>query len=200
MKIPTPTTSTNGTARVAGFNLDEFRLPQDFADAAGVKKVLTRVPVRKPDRHWFVRTHPDPAYHFTTALVEIKEDRDSDFYLVRPEALSGCMGELKPIVLHAAISRQGAFFLWPTKLPGRDGRDNLWNASARDAAEQAERCWVSVRSSTDVGGYEVFEATAAIPDPEWPTLTMSEIVELAFKDKILDRPDHPVLLRLQGVV
>src|SRR5262249_56358847 len=44
------------------FNPTNLRLSQSFVETAGVKKLLTTVPVRKPSRQDFVRVHPDPAY------------------------------------------------------------------------------------------------------------------------------------------
>jgi hypothetical protein len=41
-------------------NLSALRLDQSYADSSGVKKLLTTVPVRKPNRQDFVRVHPDP--------------------------------------------------------------------------------------------------------------------------------------------
>jgi hypothetical protein len=40
------------------FDPARLRLSQAFGEQAGVKKVLTTVPVRKPDRQSFIRTHP----------------------------------------------------------------------------------------------------------------------------------------------
>src|SRR5690349_3117025 len=40
------------------FDPASLRLTQDLSVAVGVKKALTTVPVRKPDRAWFVMTHP----------------------------------------------------------------------------------------------------------------------------------------------
>ena len=64
------------------FDLDSLRLSQDFASAVGVKPLITTVPVKKPSKEWFVRTHPDPAYRLQTAVLELKEDRET--YLVSP--------------------------------------------------------------------------------------------------------------------
>jgi hypothetical protein len=46
-------------------NLSALRLDQSYADIVGVKKLLTAVPVRKPNRQEFVCVHPDPAYRLT---------------------------------------------------------------------------------------------------------------------------------------
>src|SRR5262245_60979963 len=56
------------------FDLDSLRLTQDFASVAGVKKLITTIPVKKPSKEWFIRTHPDPGYRLQTAVVELKED------------------------------------------------------------------------------------------------------------------------------
>jgi hypothetical protein len=181
------------------FDLDALRLPQNYADVVGVQKVFNNVPVTRPDRQWFVRTHPDrEAYTMVAALLLLKQDRET--YLVTPSALAGAGAEAQPSILHAAINRQGSLFLWPTRLPGHDGRDNPWYQTDRDAAEYARRAWVSVRANTDarIGGYELFVATAEIPEPEWPPMTFPELVKLAFHGKIIADPQHDVLLRLAG--
>src|SRR5271166_3792977 len=51
------------------FDPARLRLSQDYLAAAGVKKLLTTVPVRKPSKEWFVRCHPDPAYRIETCVI-----------------------------------------------------------------------------------------------------------------------------------
>jgi len=177
-------------------DLDQFRLPQNFADVIGVAKILTKIPVRKPDRQAFIRVHPDPAYQLQTSLLELKEERE--FYLIGPGALASCANEVIPTLLYLAITRFGNLFLWPVRLPSPEGRDNDWHSSAREAALHAQRAWVSVRSNMEARGYDVFEATANIPDPQWPATPFNELLALAFKGRIIMTPDHDVLLRLGG--
>jgi len=75
-------TTENGPAPNP-FDPAALRLDQSFAEAVGVKKLLTTVPVRKPNRQDFVRVHRDPAYRLTpAAIIELKEDRE--VYLVTP--------------------------------------------------------------------------------------------------------------------
>ncbi len=49
-----------------GFDLESLRVSQDFVKDSGVKKLLTTVPVRKPNRQDFVRVHPDSSYVLDT--------------------------------------------------------------------------------------------------------------------------------------
>jgi hypothetical protein len=49
-----------------------------------------------------------------------------------------------------------------------------------------------------LGAYEVFDASAAIPEPLWPEYSYHELLRIAFRDRLVDRGDHPVLKRLRG--
>jgi hypothetical protein len=114
------------------FDPANLRLSQDFAQSVGVKKTILTVPVRKPGRQDFVRVHPDPEYRLETAVLELKEERET--YLVDRALWSDVPGEITPKVLLTAMTRQNVFFLWPIRLPGEDGRHDEWNRSALDAA------------------------------------------------------------------
>ncbi len=65
------------------FNPAALRLDQSYADTIGVKKLLTTVPVRKPNRQDFVRVRSNSDFRLTpAAIIEVKEDRE--VYLVLP--------------------------------------------------------------------------------------------------------------------
>jgi hypothetical protein len=180
-------------------NLSALRLDQSYADTVGVKKLLTTVPVRRPNRQDFVRVHDDPRYRLTpAAIIEVKEDRE--VYLVTPEMAQALLGEFSTATLHTAINRQGTLHIWPVKLPNPEGRQNEWNRSAADGAERAKKKWVRVTSSISLGAYEIFEASGDLPDPVWPDISFEEILKIAFRERIIDRADHPLVQRLQGIV
>jgi hypothetical protein len=179
------------------FDPKSLRLDQNFAQTAGVKKLLTTVPVRKPNRQDFVRVHTDDAYRLApAAIIELKEDRE--VYLLRPDMAIELPGEFATATLFTAINRQGVLFLWPVKLPGPDGKHNEWHRSAAEAAELAIDKWVRVTANMSLGAYDVFEATGELPEPTWPDLPFSEILKIAFRDHIVDSADHPLVKRLRG--
>ena len=66
------------------------------------------------------------------------------------------------------------------------------------AAKLAMDRWVRVASNMSLGAYEVFEATASIPDPVWPDVGFKRLIEIAFRDKFIQDFDHPVLRQLRG--
>ena len=180
-------------------NLSALRLDQSYADTVGVKKLLTTVPVRKPNRQEFVRVHPDPAYRLTpAAIIEVKEDRE--VYLVMPDMAPILPGEFSTVTLLTTINRQGTLHIWPVKLPAPDGRQNEWHRSAAEAAERAMKKWVRVTSSMSLGAYEIFEAGGDLPEPVWPDYAFEEILKIAFRDRIVDRAEHPLVQRLLGIM
>jgi len=181
------------------FDPAALRLDQSFADTVGVKKVLTTVPVRKPNRQDFVRVHPDSKYRLTpAAIIEVREDRE--VYLVTPNMAQALPGEFATVTLFTTITRQGTLHLWPVKLPTLGGRQNEWHRSAAEGAERAMKKWVRVTASMSLGAYEIFEAGGDLPDPVWSDFSFQEILKIAFRDRIVDRADHPLVQRLRGVV
>jgi hypothetical protein len=181
------------------FDPAALRLDQSYADTAGVKRLLTTVPVRKPNRQDFVRVHSDPAFRLTpTAVIEVKEDRE--VFLVTPNMAQFLAGEFSTVTLFTTINRQGTLHIWPVKLPTPEGRQNEWHRSAAEAAERAMKKWVRVTASMSLGAYEIFEASGDFPEPVWPDYSFEEILKTAFRDRIVDRPDHPLVKRLKGVL
>jgi hypothetical protein len=146
---------------------------------------------------------PDPsdsAYRLSTAVLELKEDRET--YLVSP-ALWPLLADEKtfsPRLLVTAINRQRVLFLWPIGLPGSDGKIDDWSRSAMDAADEAESQWVRVTSNMSLGAYEVAVASGQVAEPVWPDVPFSELIKLAFRDKMISDWNHPVLKRLRGEV
>jgi hypothetical protein len=182
------------------FDPASLRLSQDFTASMGVKKVLLAVPVRKPDKSWFVRVHPEESYRLQTAVIELKEDRET--YLVAPALWPELAAEatFSPRALFTAANRQGLVFIWPIRLPGPDGRVDEWSRTALEAAQMAGECWVRVAANMSLGAYDVFRATGQFPEPEWPDLSFKELMRIAFKDRYISDRDHPVLRRLRGEV
>jgi hypothetical protein len=181
------------------FDLDSLRLKQDFGETLGVQKMLTHVPVRKPNKTNFIRVHPGEDYRMDVGIVELKDTQET--FLVMPAMMSepGIYELVVPARLVTYITRQGVLALWPLKLE-RDGKLNPWHESALEAARLAEEQWVSVRADMSLGAYQIFMATAELPEPEWPEHTFSELVRLGFKGEIVNSPDHPLIQQLTGAV
>jgi hypothetical protein len=179
------------------YNLESLAVRQDFAETIGVKKVLMTVKVDKPDKQDFVRIHPDPAYRCTLVCIELKGDRET--YIVRPEIAPELAGETTIKKIFTWVNRQGVVGLWPITVPNPEGKANEWHRSALEAAERGMKSWIRVTSNMSLGAYEVAEAPSLKLEPKWPEQSLQELVRIAFRDKLIDSVDHPVVRRLRGV-
>jgi hypothetical protein len=180
-------------------DLTALRLDQSYADSVGVKKLLTTVPVRKPHSQEFVRTHTDEKFRLPgAAIIELKDDRES--FLVLPTVATLLSpGDFVAKDLFLTLSRQNILFLWPVPVPKTDGRGrgNGWHISARNAAVLATTQWVRLTPNMPLGAYDTSVATAKLPEPEWPTdKSFNDILRIAFKDRLIETIDHPVIQRL----
>jgi hypothetical protein len=149
---------TNQPAPSDTFDLESLRLDQSFVEAAGVKKIITTVPVRRPSPQHSVRVHPSPEYRGDFPVIQLKEENET--YLVRPEVYPELAGELIHITLYTTVSRQGAVSLWPVRLPAPDDRRNDWHRSAREAAMAASK-WLRLTANRHLGAYEIHVALGA---------------------------------------
>jgi len=178
-------------------DLDALRLAPDAAALDGVREVLSHVPVRKPLRTEYLRVHPDPEMVLATAVFFDKEERD-EVFIVTPGMRAVMAGELKSVLLATTVTRQGVTFLWPVPLPGANGRTYAWWETARQAAELAKTTWVRVASDSDLGAYRIFVAEDQLPDPAWPDMPLSRLLEIGFRDRVIAGVDHPLVRRLRG--
>lgn len=178
------------------FDVNALRLDSSFVETAGVKKLLTTVPVRKPHGQDFTRVHPGPDYRAQLALIEVRDDRE--VYLLTPNIARALPGEYVMATVYTATNRQGVVHLWPVKLPPPDGRIIEWHRSAAEAAELAMTKWVRVRANMALGAYELFESQGTVPEPEWPTLSFTELLRIGFRDRFVDNLDHALIKRLHG--
>jgi hypothetical protein len=58
------------------FDIASLRINPSFAETAGVKKLLTTVPVRRPNGQEFFRIHPADDFRDTFAAINLKDDRE----------------------------------------------------------------------------------------------------------------------------
>jgi hypothetical protein len=181
-------------------DLEAIRLsPEDTAEIR-TREILTRVPVRRPHKTEFVRCHPDPAMSLAVTIYVDRNEQD-DVYFVAP-AMRGVLGEdLRPVLLQLGITRKGVLFIWPLTIPSDEnplGRS--WHETARKAAEIAKTHWVRVIADKALGGYRARQAEGKLSEPEWPNdKGFSDLLTIAFADRIIMSEDHPVVRTLRGL-
>ena len=142
------------------YDLARLRVNPEGMEALGVKKLLTTVPVRKPNKQDFIRVRPEPQHRETLALIELRDDRET--FVVDLGAVAEMQAECYLATLFTCVNRLGSLFLWPVKVP-TGGRVSDWHASAARAAQHAMRTWVRVGADMDLGAYAIYEASGDDP-------------------------------------
>ena len=180
------------------FDPERLRLSPELTASLGLKRALLTIPVRRPPKEWFFRTHEDPRYHLQTLVLELKEDRET--YLIAPELRDEVIDEpcVRPCILVSCVSRQSKFFFWPLRPPDSSGRRNDWVQSALDAVTIAQKKWIRLRPDLELGAYEVIYAEHLTAAPIWPDMPLAQLLRIAFKGKYIDHCDHVVLQQLRG--
>ena len=187
---------TNTTSPELRREIQSLRLPQNFGQTLGVKKLLTNIPVGKPPPSTFFQVHPSLDMEFKTLVYQDKVAGET--YAIHPD-LGDLLGTLaKAVVLHLAVDRRGNPRLIPVVLPNEAGIRNPWHDSLAQAVSAAKGQWVRITANRTAGVYDIFAAKEQLAPPEWPEQVMDQIVLIAFRGKVIDSPDHPVILGLEG--
>jgi hypothetical protein len=163
-----------------------------------VERVLTAVPVRRPNRSEFFRVHPE--FVTDTLVLEREDGLDRETYLVQRGVQDLVAHELRPVRLFVCINKRGTVFLWPARLPRADSNDSgrRWAETALLVADQARTLWVKMIGNRDLGGYEMFRAKGDLGEPVWPDKSFRDLIEIGFRGRLIDREDHPVIRELAG--
>ena len=136
-----------------------------------------------------------------TLLCKRADQRSEALHLIDEELAVSYLvdGQVERFRLALASKPFDAFFL--CHVPSQN-LDNEWNASALIACEQAKSMWVQVtsRKADGIDGYQTRMArdTGAFPEPQWPTQSLTQLLEVTFANRMIDHENHPGLLRLIG--
>ena len=187
------------------FSLDRFKSKR-AASVAGVDNlvdVMAHCGVGQVKD--FFRTHPDEENYWSCELffvpVPIKGTKKDTLHLIDEDLALDFLpkGKAKRKRLALATKPFDVFFF--IEVPC-ENMDNDWNLTALAACEQAKRLWTQVisRREDNQDGYLVDKARnqEAFPDPRWPRQSLEEMIGETFAGRIIDRADHPALLRLIG--
>ena len=164
---PPPTDPPQPLEKPDPFDPERLRISEDYVGTAGVKKLLTVIPVRKPSPQDWVRTHPQAEYRITLRIIELKDERE--FYIIAPEVRDALEGLASTVTLFLIMTSTRTLTLWPVPRPGPDGRSNSAHKSALEAAEAAISRWTKIMWNNHVKAYDQFETSGRSPTPSGRT-------------------------------
>jgi hypothetical protein len=180
-------------------DLEQFKLDMKEAGLEGAEEQLATVAVRKPPAEEYVRVHSDKGMTITVALHENRDNFTSEFYIVLPKIL-GTIMDLRGAFyaqLHVTTTRSGATMLWPVKLP-TGGAGNPWYESALKGAELAKSSWIRIFADPGQKQYRVMKALGEFDPPKFPEKPLNELLEIAFRGRVIDSAEHPICRKLRG--
>jgi hypothetical protein len=192
-------------AKPSAFSLDKFKTKRTAA-IANVETLLAGLPLCKfAEAKDFVRLHPDEESYWSPELcfvnVPIKGQKHATLHLIDEDLALRYLspGEILRFRLALATKPYDAFFfcIVPTR-----NLDNSYNKTCLLACERAKTLWVQLTSlkETGVEDYKIDLAKDhdAFPEPKWPAQTLNELIEKTVAGRMIDRDDHPGLLRKIG--
>jgi hypothetical protein len=177
------------------------------ADIAGVKTLLTGLPVLKPGeiKDYFV-LHPGegwwkrPPYCFID--VPVIGVAKSILHLIDEGIAKRNLDAEDFFRFRVVLGSKPYDVFFLCRVP-TENLDNPWNETALLACEQAKNgIWTKVISEKKSGNerYKIrkSEDPDAFPEPDWPSQTPDKLITATFKGKMILDDHHPALARKVG--
>ena len=179
------------------------------ARAKEIETLQSALPMLKiSDAADLVRLHPDEENYwsdpeFPYCFIDIQnkgQKRETTYLIVEDLVPPVKLGRVKRHRLALASKPNDVFFLCTVPF---DNLDNAWNRTALQACQMAKTQWVEAASGKSQGIEEYLispsESETPWPNPQWPTLSLDELVYAAFgPDRMINSKDHPGYRRLVG--
>ena len=180
-------------------DLERVRARADQSIDLGVTTEYTMIPVRNPRPDEFFMCMPDEDYSMDAHILSLKTE--NEWYMIEPDILPEIQleSQLRVRTVYVCVTMNSTPFVTCIPQPDEMGKINSWHQSGHITMEEAKQCWVRRQADKANGGYTITKAmNAKLPDPKWPTMTLSEIIGRAFDKFYIDDINHPVLQRLRG--
>jgi hypothetical protein len=186
-------------------DLDRFRSKR-APTIAGVATLQTALPVhRMSESRDFVRLHHDEKIYWSVELCFVRVptpgQRRDTLHLIDEDLAMQYLESADIIRCRLALAAKpdGSFYL---NIVPSQNLDNAWNADNLQGCEAAKTRWTKLSSRRDESaeGYKITYALDedAFAEPNWPAQSLSELIGVTFRDRMIVRADHPGLLRLIG--
>ena len=182
-------------------DLERVRASADQSIDLGVTTEYTVIPVRNPRPDEFFMCMADEEYSMDAHILSLKTE--NEWYMIDPDILPEIQleSQLRVRTLYVCVTLSTNFAPFVTCIPQHDemGKINSWHESGHRTMEEAKQFWIRRQADRSNGGYIITKAmNAKLPDPKWPTMTLSEIIDMAFDKFYINDINHPVLQRLRG--
>lgn len=165
----------------------------DGTQAAGSKKQQSEIPVQTPNKKWWFRAHPDPAYTLPIDILAIDDGPNEGLYFLDPDVeMPDELGSYSvPALITLCITSDGTLFWYLAKQSAKSPK-----GSTRRVIHEAKTKWIKQEWNSAAKSYDWTPASQLRRAPVWPTATLDELLDKAFGDKFLSDPNHPAISML----
>ena len=201
-ELTTPLSETGKTGQILNEDYSAFAVSDE--EAAGVAQSSSRptqLLVKKPHKQATVMIQPDRSQWFSLKCFVLHGEAEGKGGEKTFHPILGEVAELVPesvipvLFVPYITAANGTLMLWPISMK-RDskGELNSWHVSALDIVEEysASGDWIRVVANQEAGGYDV-KVMALKQAPKWPGMGKAEIMDLAFKKRLIKDSDHPII-------
>jgi hypothetical protein len=182
----------------------------DGADASGEGQQKQIIVTSRPHQRVIFRVYDEKDatgnYKYIAPALLLQDPEDAlskDVYFVHPqqkivaEEVAGA--ELLYVMLYVCVTLQGRLFVTYVKRTGTEGNDLAarWAGSLRTILAQAMSTWVRIpkkKPKDTEYKAKTYRKLYGNRQPKPITQTLEEILAIAFEGRLIDKPDHHVLL------
>jgi hypothetical protein len=192
-------------AKPGAFDLNKFKSKRAAA-MANVETLLTALPHHSISQAKdFVRLHPDEATYWSPELsfanVPVKGQKRDTLHLIDEDLARRYLPPARILRFRLALATKPHDVFFLCHVPTRN-EDNTWVASNLIACERAKTHWTQATSRREEG-VEAYKPdfardADAFPEPNWPTQSLADLIDVTFAGRMIESEDHPGLLRLIG--
>jgi hypothetical protein len=127
------------------------------------------------------------AFYFVLQI----EGRDP--YLITPSIAKMKDEEtIRAVMLVRYVTMAGEEGLWPVKLNDQEGKSNAWNTSAQNILKLAETKWLRMVNAKKHYRHQPSKKTLDEVPPKFTNRPFKELVDIAFKDRVVRTLDHEI--------
>jgi len=186
-------------------DFNKIRVPAD--KKIKVKQVLSKILIGKPSKTTFFQVRSGPGFEpielFTFAPENVGTDNNP--YLVQDEECQAYLEQLEVLIpakfyLYMVYGSNIMKIDYISQKTDSLGNLNHYHSSRMEAYEAAKEKWVRMYANQEGGFYSYAYAEDNLPAPVWPEepANLENALNKAFKDYIIDSPNHPIIKKLKG--
>lgn len=136
----------------------------------------------------------DPSMVFT---ANVFTDGNYNQHLVAKAVAKELGTDVKLRDLRLAQTASGENIVLSTAAPTPKNSRNSWVRSAQEGVKQGMDGYIRVTRSNDA--FRIIKAQRPYPKPQWPEISLEDMIEQAFGERMITDMDHPLVKVLLGL-